>query len=644
MKKQTTKSLTAYQKRYLKHQVLQYFLLLAVVQAAKEPVKTKPPPKEQTHKAPEPEPEVKIPIEVELASVLLEDSDEPSPRRRWPQFRLPYRRLAKVGIGLFVFLMVVVVVQLVYPRDRSLPLSRLESHGYLGFADRSAILKNFEDFDQRVVTVHTHSKSITTSYKDLGVTIEPFKTVDEITEYSVGERLIPFSILTKGIKQHSVSRSLDDSQLKLFVENVIAQASKKPISADVSLEGTQFLVAPSEEGYEYQESVLRSKVLRSDLSDRGQIVFTPTILKPDITTDDANAVVARMQLRIDNPLLINAEGKSMRIEPPMMAGWVDITPRPDKNTVQIVFNRDRLAADLRSLAAQVDLEQVPTVVTYLNGIQAGRRDGSVGKVLQFDDLVNRVVANTSPITSTLEASVVTVPPAEQIDRRYSKDSQGLQTLLEYWTASNRGEYSIDVRTLNGRIVANKNPYRLMPAVGVYQSYIASLVYARVASGSVNLSAATSTGQSVEVCLQRMLQEADAGCIDALGSLVGWGTSDSLLKAQGFDSTTLAPGASLTTAADASQWFIKVSSGNIATTSHANKMLDSMSRGLYRSGIPAGSPGIRVASKYGSFGRVVNDMALVYHPSGSYVISVFSEGSTPGLIADLTREINKLMSQ
>ena len=35
MKKQTTKSLTAYQKRYLKHQVLQYFLLLAVVQAAK---------------------------------------------------------------------------------------------------------------------------------------------------------------------------------------------------------------------------------------------------------------------------------------------------------------------------------------------------------------------------------------------------------------------------------------------------------------------------------------------------------------------------------------------------------------------------------------------------------------------------------
>jgi beta-lactamase class A len=351
-----------------------------------------------------------------------------------------------------------------------------------------------------------------------------------------------------------------------------------------------------------------------------------------------------MQQRIDNPLLINAENKSRRIEPATMASWIDIVSKPSEKSIDVVFNKKRVDESLRSFSNEVDYAPVPTVITYLNGLQAGRVDGSVGKTLQYDDLLKRVIENTSPLTSTLEASVVTVPPPQVIDRKYTKDSEGMQTLLSYWTSVHSGDYSIDFRTLNGNISASLSPYRLLPSVGVYRLYIASLVYGRVTAGSTSLSSLTQTGQTVDICLDLMIRESDDGCTNALGALVGWGASDSLLKAQGFSSTTLTEGASLTTANDMSNWMVKLLQGSITAPWQADSLTTAMTRQVFRQGIPAGSIGITVADKLGIYGRISNDAGIIYHPNGTYVLSVLSEGSDPGKIADLTNEINKVMNQ
>ena len=634
MKTVKKQGLTAQEKKYLKSRIIWYYLFAVNIKRAPKRITPTRHPSALPPLKPDPRPKT-----LEAANTAE------SPRKNWIKFPGIFRsKVAKTMAILTVFLAVVVLLQIVYPSNRSLPLSRMESAGYLGFADKDTILSSFEDFDSRVVTVHTHTKSITTSYKDLGVTIKPFETVDNMTSYSLSERLVPFSILVKGNKSFPISRSIDEAQLKLFVDNVIAQASKQPIDAQIKLKGTQLIVDKSEEGYEYQASALRSRVLRADLADRGQIVFTPTILDPSINTDDAAAVANRMQQRIDNPLLINAENKSRRIEPATMASWIDIIHKPKEKLVDVVFDKKRVDETLRSFTAEVDRDPVPTVVTYLNGSQAGRVDGSVGKVLQYDDLVKRVVSNTSPLTSTLEASVVTVPPPQVIDRKYTKDSQGLQTLLAYWTSVNPGQYSIDFRTINGNIQASLSPHRLLPSVGVFRAYVASLIYGKVTAGSITLGTVTQTGQTVDVCLDIMIRESDEACTNALGSLVDWGASDSLLKAQGFDSTTITQGAGLTTANDMSDWMLKLLGSGITTTWQAEALTDAMTRQVYRSGIPAGSTGMLVANKFGSYGRITNDIGIVYHPNGTYVLSVLSEGSDASRIADLANEINKVMHQ
>lgn len=635
MKTVKKQGLTAQQKKYLRFRIIQYYLFAVTIKRTKKRTFSSD---EQLLKT----------IEAKSKKVRQEIDKELTSESKFKfHIKLPSHlehRAVKALVVAFAIMVLVVIGQLLYPSNRALPLSRLESAGYLGFADKDTILSNFENFDSRVVTVHTHTKSLTTSYKDLGVTIKPFETVELMTDYSIRERLVPFSILVKGNKNFAISRSLDEAQLKLFVDNVIAQASKQPKDAEVSLKGTQLIVKEAEDGHEYQAETLKSRVLKADLSDRGQIIFTPTILTPDIKTDDARFITARMQQRIDTPLLINAEGKTRRIEPATLASWIDIVPKPQDKTVDVLFNKKRVDSSLHSFIGDVNYNPTPTVVTYLNGVQAGRVEGSVGKILNYDDLLNRVTSNTSPLTSTLEALVTTTQPPEVIDRKYTKDSQGLQTLLSYWSSVNAGTYSIDFRTLDGNIKANLNPHRLMPSVGVYQTYIASLIYGKVTAGTISLNTATSAGKSVELCLDLMMRESNEACINALGSLVNWGASDSLLKAQGFGSTTLAQGASLTTANDLSVWAQKLIGGNLTASWHADTLTNIMSRNVYRTGIPAGSSGMLVANTFGSYGRSTNEIAVAYHPNGTYVLSILSEGSSPGLFANLASEINKVMNQ
>lgn len=622
--------LTSSEKNHLGFHVFVYcqYSLQQVHRAAYKPplsrIKKKPKPPSQKEVI------TKEPIEV--------------PRRRFIARLYGRPRIVKTSLVVSALLLLIIGVQLLYPHSRTLPFSRLESHGYLGFADSNTVLDSFEDFDSRIITVHTHTKNLTTSYKDLGVTIKPDETVRSMTDYSTAERLIPFSILVKGNKRYPISRDLDESQLSLFVKDVIAQASRLPKDAEVRLSGTQILITPSEEGYEYQTSALRSQILRADLSDRAQIVFAPTILQPDISTENAKIITSRMQQRIDSPITINGEAIVMSIDSGTLASWLDITHKPSEKTIEMSFNKNRIADSLRSFPGQVDKSPVRTIVTYLNGVQVGRTEGSVGKVLQLNNLVEKVAATTSPATSTVEASVTTVLPTEVIDRKYTKDSLGFQNLLEYWTSVHKGQYSIDLRSLSDRIEANINPHRLFPSVGIYRLYVASTVYGRISANSLSPSTITQTGQTVDVCLDRMIRESEEGCTNALGSLIGWGASDSMLQAQGFENTTLTEGASLTTAQDTSDWMIKLLTSNITTKSQADSLVKMMARQNVRSGLPGGSMGITVANKTGNFGRIKHDVGIVYHPSGTYVLSVLSEGSELSLIADLASEINKTMAQ
>ena len=75
-------------------------------------------------------------------------------------------------------------------------------------------------------------------------------------------------------------------------------------------------------------------------------------------------------------------------------------------------------------------------------------------------------------------------------------------------------------------------------------------------------------------------------------------------------------------------------------SSQNRLIDALKRNEFRQGVPAGATG-QVADKVGFLNGLLHDAAIVYSPSGTYALSVMTDGSSWAKIAELTREIEKL---
>ena len=71
------------------------------------------------------------------------------------------------------------------------------------------------------------------------------------------------------------------------------------------------------------------------------------------------------------------------------------------------------------------------------------------------------------------------------------------------------------------------------------------------------------------------------------------------------------------------------------------LLEKMGRQLYPYGIPAGSKG-KVYDKVGFLWSYIHDTGIVYHPKGTYVLTVMTSGYSYAKIAEITRQVEAIM--
>jgi len=121
---------------------------------------------------------------------------------------------------------------------------------------------------------------------------------------------------------------------------------------------------------------------------------------------------------------------------------------------------------------------------------------------------------------------------------------------------------------------------------------------RVAAGTLDPNSTTSTGQSVATCLDLMIINSDNNCAIAIGNMVGWSTINAETHAAGFTSTNVANGNESTTANDTTSYLVKLAMGTLMDPNQEADLINRMKQQIYRSGLPAGSPGSTVADKVG----------------------------------------------
>ena len=173
-------------------------------------------------------------------------------------------------------------------------------------------------------------------------------------------------------------------------------------------------------------------------------------------------------------------------------------------------------------------------------------------------------------------------------------------------------------------------------------FISLLLFDKINAGQIHWSDSIQ-GTDVETCLYNTIHYSANNCAEQW--INDWGRSwiNSALYAKGFSNsnTFTASDATHTSAQDLKKLLVGLYNRTLFNASDANQLIGLMKQQVYRSGIPAGSAGT-VADKVGFLWDYLNDAAIVYHPRGTYVLVIMTKGQSWGKIAEITKQIEKIM--
>lgn len=546
-------------------------------------------------------------------------------------------------LGLAICIFSILTVQFAYPSHRMLPYSKLAGQN-IGLKDFTGIQSTLNSISNSDLTVQSDFKTYHTNPNELGITYSADKS---ITNYPFSARIIPFSILFYGRNQDyksHVSSSINHSKAIQFADKVIQENTKSAVEGSIKLEQTQVLVTSPVAGATYIQKDILKTLSSIKLNTTNIMLPASKSLPPKFNSSAYEVAATQAKKHLSKRLQVNAVGKQLNIEPSTIASWMSFSPDTSSGQIHVEFNADAVKNSLKDLAQQVYIAPTTTRITTLDGIETERVSGVPGRALTQEATATAIISAVQSEKPIVEGLVHVLAAPIQTNRTYSNTSHGLQTLLNDWVNANRGpRWAIVIKELDnqGRYAAVR-PDEIFITASTYKLFLAYPVLSRIADGSLDPNTVTSTGDTIDVCIDRMIVISSNPCGHMFGEMLGWANATSQLNSKGFYNTNLTN--LTTTAGDATRILEQLYSGVLLPPTQNNRLLDMMMRQIYRNGIPAGSRGIVVANKVGYVDGYRHDVGIVYHPKGVYTLSIYSYGGSYSAIADLARTISNYMNQ
>ena len=267
----------------------------------------------------------------------------------------------------------------------------------------------------------------------------------------------------------------------------------------------------------------------------------------------------------------------------------------------------------------------------VGGISAGQADITAGRVLGTSAAATAATAR--PRTTPMP--VLDTALAEQ---------QELQGLADDFAATEPAPFYIFIKDLKTGAVARHQADTALASASLYKLFVAERIYSLIDQNQLKPSqSATGTKLDVADCLNRMIVVSDNDCGYSLGSTLGWGSQNSILKMVGYSHTDLAQ-PQQTSPSDVGLLLERLYRGQLNTPASDGAFIQLLKSQIYadrlRAGIPAGTV---VADKTGNLDGYVHDAGIVYGPRTDYVIAVMSgswtaPGVAPAQISALSAKI------
>ena len=192
---------------------------------------------------------------------------------------------------------------------------------------------------------------------DLGARLDVRATVEKA--YSVGRRgSLPRGLAERVKSLFGVSVPaevrLRPGATRAAAESLATRANAEPKNAFVRISGSDVRVSEAETGYELDVPATARNVHRAleNLSSEGQT--SGRLLRPEITTDEAEAAAQKVGEAVSGPLVLTANGKRWSISPANVGSAVEVVRRDGE--LRVGLDRGRLREESASVYAALTRE------------------------------------------------------------------------------------------------------------------------------------------------------------------------------------------------------------------------------------------------------------------------------------------------
>ncbi|HRN96987.1 MAG TPA: class A beta-lactamase-related serine hydrolase [Candidatus Saccharibacteria bacterium] len=565
--------------------------------------------------------------------------------------RRDWLKVLLISIG--GLLVVSIGSQLIYPSDRMLPFAELDSVQLGGWEKTDAARQLDADYTNLMVPIYFGSNKTpyhSPKLADIGIAVTNTDRINSM-KYPWYLRIVPSSILWAHFitdKSGGPKVDRDSNKLDEYINKQLGQSCDvKPQDASLKMGDNGLELVKSVMGGTCDISTVKQVLsnVTPRLDQGNQVKIPMNEIPPAVSDEDALNFADYITKRVGNSVPVTVNIETVRIPAKEILGWMDFATVDGK--IDYSFSSDRASKYLNdNLAVKVAVPAGTTTISTYNFTETSRVDGPSGQALGVTETLASIKAYLDG--SIAKANVMTVPVAPNIvyNRSYSSTDVGLNALIQQYAESHPGAYGVSMIELGGQNRrAAYNDTRVFTTASTYKLFVAYSTLKRIESGAWHWTDQISDGRDLTKCFDDMIVKSDNNCAKALLLKIGFQTITNEAHEIGATHTSFMGNDGIkTTPADLAVVLGQLQNGQILNLqSSRDTWINAMKRNVYRQGIPAGINAV-VADKVGFLDALLHDAAIVYSPTGTYVLIIMTDGSSWGNIAELTSQIEALRNQ
>jgi len=574
--------------------------------------------------------------------------------RRWSQrvkrWVVKYKRQIAIAGGAAVGLLV--LAQIFYPSDRMLPFATVDNLSVSGWQKQDATWQLDQAYKLQPVQLYFGTNTDTKYVlkpADIGLTTRNSDRVKEI-DYPWYMRLIPSSLLwysklqSDGAPHYDRQASVLDGYTK---QQLGESCNIAPVDASLKAKESSMVVVSGSNGGTCKLSDVSAtlKKITPSITTKTKVRIAMKETPPAIGDSEAKALADIINKQLKTGVVIMAGTQPVQPSSAVVASWLDSKVVEGKLTIEM--NAARAADYLgKEVAPKVAVAAGVTKVATVDFQEVSRQTGANGQALDVAAtgaaLANFLIAKEKTVT----AAVAPVAPRVEYTRSYSPTDTGLSALMANYAKDHPGTFGVQLIELSGkRRRAAYEESRQFVTASTYKLFVAYGTLKKIDAGEWQWSNPSAGGRDTAACFDDMIVKSDNACAEALLERYGYNNLTRDIRALGLSNASGFIGDTpKSTAADLGLLMAMLESGQMPIQpASRDRFSGALKRNVYRQGIPAGVTGT-VADKVGFMDGLFHDAAIVYSPSGTYVLVIMTDGSSWANIAELTKQIEALRSQ